>query len=67
MKTIILPESEYKILKQKSSLYEEFLKFVPKKLFRAESYSKKRIKEFLKEDRLDRKTAKRLEKLLQSR
>jgi len=31
-----------------------------------ETYSKKRIKEFLKEDKMDRKTRNRLQKLLKS-
>lgn len=67
MQNITLPKTKYEVLKKKASLYEKVFKFIPEKIFGTESYSSNRIKEFLKEDRLDKKTVKRLEKLLNSK
>lgn len=66
MKTVTLPKTKYEILKKQASLYEEIFKYLPEKIFGIESYSKKRIKEFLREDKLDKKTRNRLENLLKS-
>jgi len=66
MKTVTLPKTEYEILRKRASLYEEIFRFLPEKIFGMETYSKKRIKEFLKEDKMDRKTRNRLQKLLKS-
>ncbi|MDI6883278.1 MAG: hypothetical protein QMC93_02265 [Patescibacteria group bacterium] len=66
MKTVTLPKTEYEILKKRSSLYEEVFRYLPEKIFGTEMYSKKRIREFLKEDKLDKKTRDRLQKLLKS-
>jgi len=65
MKTVTLPKTKYEILKKQASLYEEIFRYLPERIFGTEIYSKKRIKEFLKEDRLDKKTRNRLEKLLE--
>ena len=67
MQNITLPKTKYEVLKKKASLYEEVFKFIPEKIFGTESYSDNRIKEFSKEDRLDKKTIKRLEKILNSK
>ncbi|PIP75160.1 MAG: hypothetical protein COU43_02865 [Candidatus Nealsonbacteria bacterium CG10_big_fil_rev_8_21_14_0_10_37_25] len=66
MKTVTLPKTKYEILRKRASLYEEIFRFLPEKIFGMETYSKKRIKEFLKEDKMDRKTRNRLQKLLKS-
>jgi len=66
METITLPKIKYEILKKRASLYEKIFRFLPEKIFGTEIYSKKRIKEFLKEDRLDKKTRSRLQKLLKT-
>ena len=66
METITLPKTKYEILKKRASLYEEIFRYLPEKIFGIETYSKKRVKEFLKEDRLDKKTRNRLPKLLKS-
>jgi hypothetical protein len=66
METITLPKTKYEILKKQASLYEEIFRYLPEKIFGVETYSKKRIKEFLKEDKLNRKIRSRLEKLLKS-
>jgi len=66
METITLPKTKYEILKKRASLYERVFRFLPAKTFGTEIYSQKRLKEFRKEDRLDRKTRDRLKKLLGS-
>ena len=66
MKTVTLPKTKYEILKKRASLYEKIFRYLPERIFGTEIYSKKRIKEFLKEDRLDKKTKNRLQKLLKS-
>jgi len=66
METVTLPKTKYEILKKQASLYEEIFRYLPEKVFSTEIYSKKRIKEFLKEDRLDKETKNRLKKLLKS-
>ncbi len=66
METVTLPKPKYEILKKQALLYEEIFKYLPEKIFGIETYSKKRIKEFLKEDKLDRKTRKRFQKILKS-
>lgn len=66
METVTLPKTKYEILKKRASLYENIFRFLPERIFGTEIYSQKRIKEFLKEDELDKKTRIRLEKLLKS-
>ena len=66
METITLPKTKYEVLRKKASLYEEIFRFLPKRIFSIESYSREQIKEFSKEDRLDKKTKNRLQKLLKS-
>lgn len=66
METITLPKSKYEILKKQSLLYEKVFKFLPERFFGVEIYSQKRLKEFWREDILDKKTRIRLEKLLKS-
>jgi len=67
MQNITLPKIEYETLRKKAFLYEKVFKFVPERIFGVESYSEDRIKEFLKEDKVDKKTVKCLEKLLSSK
>lgn len=64
METVTLPKTKYEILKKQASLYEEIFRYLPEKVLGTEIYSEKRIKEFLKEDKLDKKTRNRLQKLL---
>lgn len=66
MKTVTLPKTKYEILRKQASLYEKIFRYLPERIFGTEIYSRKRIKEFLKEDRIDKKTKKCLEKLLKS-
>lgn len=66
METITLPKTKYETLKKQASLYEEIFRFLPESIFGLEIYSKKRIGEFLKEDRINKKTRSRLDKLLKS-
>jgi len=66
METVTLPKTKYEILKKQASLYEKIFRYSPERIFGTEVYSKKRIKEFLKEDKLDKKTRNRLIKLLKS-
>lgn len=64
METVTLPKTKYEILKKQASLYEEIFRYLPEKVLGTEIYSEKRIKEFLREDKLDKKTRNRLQKLL---
>lgn len=64
MNTVTLQKQEYQTLKKRASLYEKIFRVFPEKIFGLESYTDKQAKEFLKEDRLDKKTLVRLEKLL---
>lgn len=66
METITLPKTKYEIIEKKASLYEKIFKFLPQKFFGAELYSDNRIKEFLKEDKINQKTKNCLNKLLKS-
>lgn len=64
METVNIPKTKYEILKKQALLYKEIFKFLPEKFFGIEIYTKKRIKEFQKEDKLSRETKKRLQKIL---
>lgn len=66
MNTITLPKTKYNILRKQASLYEEIFRYLPERIFGTEIYSQKRVKEFLKEDKIDKKTKDRLEKLLKN-
>ncbi len=66
METITLPKIKYETLKKKASLYEAIFRSLPERILGIEIYSKKRIKEFRGEDKLDEKTRNRLEKILKS-
>lgn len=66
METITLPKTKYESLKKRASLYEEIFRYLPERIFGTEIYSRKRVKEFSQEDKLDRKTRNRLQKLLKS-
>ena len=66
MDTVTLPKTKYEILKRQASLYEKIFRFSAEKIFGTEIYSRKRLKEFRKEDRLDKETKNRLQKILKS-
>jgi TRAP-type uncharacterized transport system substrate-binding protein len=63
MSTVTVKKTEYEDLKKKASLYEKVFQFISKQTFGIESYSDKRVKALMKEDRLDPKTRQKLEKL----
>ena len=64
METITLPKTKYETLKKQALLYKEIFRFLPEKIFGAELYSRRRLQEFKREDRLDRKTRACLNKIL---
>lgn len=66
METVTLPKIKYDIVEKKAFLYEKIFKSLPKRLFGVESYSSEQIKEFIKEDRIDKKTKNSLNKILKS-
>jgi len=66
METITIPKTKYEILKKQALLYKEIFRDLPEKFFGIEIYSQKRLKEFQKEDRLDKTTRNRLQKILKS-
>ncbi|MBU3942892.1 hypothetical protein KKA24_02820 [Patescibacteria group bacterium] len=66
MTTITLPKNEYEELRKKASLCERIFRFIPEGILKTEDYSKERISEFLKEDKIDKKAESRLKNLLKS-
>lgn len=62
--TITIPQKEYRTLKQKAVLYDTVVLAVPREAFAIETYSEKRVKEFLREDKLPQKTTVQVKKLL---
>ena len=64
MNTVTLPRTEYEDLKKKASLYGKVFRFISRQNFGVEMYADGRVKEFMKEDRVDQKTRAKLEKLL---
>jgi hypothetical protein len=66
METITIPKTKYEILKKQALLYKEIFRDLAEKFFGIEIYSQKRLKEFQKEDRLDKTTRNRLQKILKS-
>jgi hypothetical protein len=66
METISIPKPKYEILKKQALLYKEIFRCLPERFFGIEIYSQKRLKEFQKEDRIDKKTRSRLQKILKS-
>ena len=64
MATITLPRTQYETLKKKASLYEAILRTLPEWRWGIEEYSGRRISEFMRQDRLDKKAALRLKRLL---
>lgn len=67
MNTITISKSKFDILMKRASLYEAILRFIPERKWGIEEYSSKRIKEFMRQDRIDRKTRTRIHKFLASR
>lgn len=66
METVIVPKTKYEILKKQASLYKEIFRFLPERFFGIEIYSQRRLKEFQKEDKLDKRIRSRLQKILKS-
>lgn len=66
MSTITIPKTKYEILEKKATLYERFFKKSPEAVFDVEEYSPKRIKEFLKEDKISKESRKKVERILKS-
>jgi len=66
METVTLPKIKYEILRKQASLYEGVFRYSPDRIFGTEEYSPKRVKEFIKEDKLDKKTKARIRRLLKS-
>ena len=64
MDVITLSKTKYEILEKKAALYEKFFKKMAKMIFEIEDYSPKRIQEFLKEDKVDKITKQKIEKIL---
>lgn len=64
MSLITLPKSKYDLLQKRASLYEAILRALPERKWGIEEYSDARIREFLREDRLDKKATARIKKIL---
>jgi hypothetical protein len=60
MTTVTISKNKYETLKKQASLYEKLLKPVSKQKWPLEDYSEKRIREFMRADKIDRKNASRL-------
>ena len=65
MQTVTLSQKKYRILEKRALLYERLLK-KEGVLFPVEIYSSRRWKEFLKEDKVNAKLRRQIEKLLRS-
>ena len=66
MNTITIPKSEYEELQTLAELYQTLLRRLPKKEWGIETYSPSRLREFLKEDRLDSGLSSQIRKALKS-
>ena len=66
METITLPKIKYETIEKKAFLYEKIFRSLPKRLFGVEFYSDRQVNEFIKEDKIDKKTKISLNKLLKS-
>lgn len=66
MTVVTITKSKLTTLEKRASLYEKVLKSFRERRWDTETYSEKRILEFLKEDALDKKMQARLKKLLSS-
>ena len=66
MTTVTIPKSEYDELQTMAELYQTLLRRLPKREWGIETYSPARLREFLKEDRLDSKTLSQVRKALSS-
>ncbi|OGI91888.1 hypothetical protein A3A09_00425 [Candidatus Nomurabacteria bacterium RIFCSPLOWO2_01_FULL_42_20] len=66
MSTIILPKIKYEVLEKKANLYDRFFKRIARSFFETEDYSAARIREFMKEDKLSKKTSAKIRKILSS-
>jgi len=64
MPLITLPKSKYDLIKKRASLYEAILSALPERRWGIEDYSDARIREFLRENKLDKKTRARIKKIL---
>ena len=66
MTTITLPRPRYEILKRRAQLYQAVLRTLPELRWGIEEYTPERIKEFMRQDKLDKKTLARVKELLVS-
>lgn len=64
MPTILIPKTEYDMLRKRASLYETMLRRLPERKWGIERYSERRIREFMREDRVSKQVRSRLRKLL---
>lgn len=64
MATVTISKTQFDILKKRASLYEAILKALPERKWGIEEYSPARIREFIRQDRLNQKTRARLKKIL---
>jgi len=64
MATITIQKTEYEILEKRASLYEKILSSLKERKWEIEEYSQKRLKEFMNQDRIDKRTQSQLKKLL---
>ena len=64
MSTVTIPKKEYEELLTQADLYEMLLRKIPIKKWGIELYGSERVREFMREDRLDTKTTTRIKKIL---
>lgn len=67
METVIIPKKKYEDLERQATLYQKLLKRVQEEFFPIEKYTPRRLRQFLKEDRVSSKIAKATRKLLASK
>ncbi len=64
MNTITIPQTKFNLLEKRATLYEKFLRSLPERRWGIEDYSGKRVREFMREDRLNPKLRSQLKKLI---
>lgn len=67
MTTVTIPEKEYTELQIQAELYQTLLRRLPKREWGIETYAPDRLREFLSEDRVDIKVARKVRAIIKSR
>jgi len=64
MNTVTISKAKFDLLERRSKLYTRVIRKLPERKWGIEEYSSPRIEEFMRVDKLNKKTRERLEKML---